>query len=398
MITLGQLKTFMATGTVNQALQGSSSTLGDIVHWVATDIISAAEFWWNRGSSSFDTVKGQAEYFLSNQVFMDKVWGMFDEDNDKPLIKKDLSWIYSTDATPTEQGDADFWAYVGQAECQALQTNSATLSFVSSNAADTAVDIIVKGVSSGVERYEPIVLDGTNTATATNPLTWDKLKPLSINLEQTVSGVVTGTLTTSTFTISSIAASSTSGDITVTTSAAHGLSVGQTVVQAGASDSAYNGSFTVTAVDSTTTYDVTATFTATDTGTMTQSWTVSEIPPNHLRVLRPHIRLQSVPGTAGDTINYFFYKRASEPVADSDVIDLPDIAFKPLRYGVEEIANFLTGKMQASNNAFEKYRDAKMELILKSERDIAGNEIKNWRESVPFTFRLPETISGSITT
>jgi hypothetical protein len=131
---------------------------------------------------------------------------------------------------------------------------------------------------------------------------------------------------------------------------------------------------------------------------MTQSWTVSEIPPNHLRVLRPHIRLQSVPGTAGDTINYFFYKRASEPVADSDVIDLPDIAFKPLRYGVEEIANFLTGKMQASNNAFEKYRDAKMELILKSERDIAGNEIKNWRESVPFTFRLPETISGSITT
>jgi|TARA_Y100000034_G_scaffold127744_2_gene181165 hypothetical protein len=398
MITLGQLKTFMATGTVNQTLQGSSSTLGDIVHWVATDIISAAEFWWNRGSSSFDTVKGQAEYFLSNQVFMDKVWGMFDEDNDKPLIKKDLSWIYSTDATPTEQGDADFWAYVGQAECQALQTNSATLSFVSSNAADTAVDIIVKGVSSGVERYEPIVLDGTNTATATNPLTWDKLKPLSINLEQTVSGVVTGTLTTSTFTISSIAASSTSGDITVTTSAAHGLSVGQTVVQAGASDSAYNGSFTVTAVDSTTTYDVTATFTATDTGTMTQSWTVSEIPPNHLRVLRPHIRLQSVPGTAGDTINYFFYKRASEPVADSDVIDLPDIAFKPLRYGVEEIANFLTGKMQASNNAFEKYRDAKMELILKSERDIAGNEIKNWRESVPFTFRLPETISGSITT
>lgn len=319
MMTLGQLKSFFATGTVNQSLQGGSSTMGQIVHWVATDIIATADFWWNRGSDSFDTVDGTAEYFLSNRVFMDKVWGMFDEDNDKPLFKKDLEWFYAVDATPTEEGDADFWAYVGQASCQAVPSAAGTISVVSSNGNDTNTDFVVRGISGGIERYEILVLDGTTAKTGS--ISWAANKPVSINLENTVLGVVTAT-------------------------------IGAT--------------------------------------------TVAQIPPKHLRVLRPHIRLFNVPGTTGDTINYFFYKRATEPVSDSDVIDIPDIAFKALRYGIEEIAYFLTSKLRASNDSFEKYKDAKMELVAISERDVAGNEIKNFRETVPFAFRLPDTITGSV--
>src|SRR3990167_1359123 len=319
MMTLGQLKTFFATATVNQSLQGTNSPMGSIVHWVATDIISTADFWWNRGSTSFDTVDGTAQYFLSNQVQDDKIWGMFDEDNDKPLHKKDLEWIYAADPTPTDEGDADYWAYVGQASCQAVATAAGTVSVSSSASADTQKDVVITGVSSGVERYEILTLQGTSTVTG--PISWAVTPPLSINLGEICTGV-----------------------ITVTRGAV----------------------------------------------------TVAEIPPKHLRVLRPHVRLFKVPGTTGDTINYFFYKRATEPVSDADLIDIPDIAFKALRYGLEEISFFLVGKLQASTAAHKKYQEAIRELIAVSERDIAGNEIKNWRESIPLTYRLPDTITGSV--
>lgn len=65
------------------------------------------------------------------------------------------------------------------------------------------------------------------------------------------------------FTITSIANSSTSGDITVT--ATHTLLVGDMVELDG--DTGYDGTYDVTAISTTTTFDVTATFVATGTGT-----------------------------------------------------------------------------------------------------------------------------------
>jgi len=58
------------------------------------------------------------------------------------------------------------------------------------------------------------------------------------------------------------------GQITVTTTGAHGLAVGDMISQTGLSDSAYVGIFEVDTVPTTTTYTVTAVFTATGTGTM----------------------------------------------------------------------------------------------------------------------------------
>ena len=71
-------------------------------------------------------------------------------------------------------------------------------------------------------------------------------------------------------TITSIANSSTSGDITVT--ATHALVVGDMVELDG--DTGYDDTYDVTAVSGTTTFDVTATFSATGTGTA--RWTSEE--------------------------------------------------------------------------------------------------------------------------
>ena len=57
------------------------------------------------------------------------------------------------------------------------------------------------------------------------------------------------------------------GDITVTTSADHGLSVGDHVTISGTTD--YNGDYTINTVPSTTTFTVTKTYTSSQTGTWT---------------------------------------------------------------------------------------------------------------------------------
>ena len=65
------------------------------------------------------------------------------------------------------------------------------------------------------------------------------------------------------YTVTAIAASGTSGDITVT--ATHTLVVGDNVEIDG--DTGYDGTYTVTAISTTVSFDVTATFVATGTGT-----------------------------------------------------------------------------------------------------------------------------------
>ncbi len=65
------------------------------------------------------------------------------------------------------------------------------------------------------------------------------------------------------------------GDITVTTLAAHGLSVDDIISQTGLTDAAYVGIFQVLSVPTTTAYTVTAVFIATDAGSMDQAATLT---------------------------------------------------------------------------------------------------------------------------
>lgn len=320
MMTVGDLKTFFSSGTVNQALRSSgSATMGQVIQMVVSDMVGKADFWWNQAQDTFDTVSGTAQYFLSNRVFLDKIWGMVDEDNDLPLTKVDLSRIYSYDPTPTETGNQNVWAYVDEASCQAVPTAAGVMTVSSSSVSDTSINFVLKGKVSGIERYETGTLNGTTTVTGA--LSWDSGEPVAINLNSKAAGLVT----------------------------------------------------------------------------FTRGVTMAEIPPGHLRVLRPRIRLgQLVPGTTGDTIRYFFYKRALPLVSDADLVDLPDIAFRALRYGIEEIVFFLVGKTSASEAAFKKYEMAMNELINVSDRDIAGNELKMLQKNIPFAYRLPETITYTV--
>ena len=319
MITLGDLKDLFAVGTVNQSLNAAGSRMGKIVHWVLADIYSAADFWWNRANDTFTTVDGTAEYFLNNRVQDNMIWGMQNQSStERKILKKDLSFFYDLDPTPTDTGTPAFWAYVGQAECQAKPTVAGTLSFVSSNAADISIDVPVRGKSGGIERFEILKADGTNTITGT--ISWDADSLLSISLEQAAAGVLT---------------------------------------------------FTRGAV------------------------VVAEIPPGYLRVQRPIVRFFPVPGSA-DTIQYHYYKKSLPLVSDAEVVDLPDMGFKALRYGCEEIIHFINSQTSESATAFQKYELALKELISKSERDVAGNDIKGIRHTVPFAARLPETIDGSV--
>lgn len=323
MQTLGQLKSFFSQAVVNQALL-SGTQINDWVYWVATDIVTTAPFWWNRGRPrTFATVDGTAEYFLSSRVMLDNVWGMYDQTSDQPLHKRDIEWMYAQDPTPTDEGDPSYWAYVGHHEAQAIDATGGAVTAVSSNALDTDIDVVCRGPASSIEDYDILTLNGTTSVSGSKSTSFDANAVVEINLESAAQGIVTVT----------------------------------------------GGS---------------------------GSTTLASIPPGETRVQCPLIRLFLVPGDA-NTIQYHFYKTQKRPVSDSEMIDLPEIAYKALHYGIEEIAHFYNGKQQASLNAFEKYREAKRELVSLSERDIAGNEIKDYKETGPFHLRLPETIDGSVT-
>ena len=319
MMTLGDVKTFMSSVTVNQGLAAAGSIMGNIAHWVVNDIYTTAEFWWNQDEDTFDTVDGQSDYFLNNKVMGNKVWGMYDQDNDRKIHKLDsLQEIYDRDPTPTDEADPRYWAYVRKASCQAVPAAAGTISISSTNASDSG-DFVIRGKVSGIERYEILGVQGTTAVNGS--LSWDANEPLMMNLEQAGNGLLTATV----------------GAITV-----------------------------------------------------------AQIPPGHLRVLRPQIRLDKVPGTTGDTIRYFFYKRSVPLISDSELVDLPDMAFRAFRYGCEEICFLLVNKIQASQAAFEKREKAISDLIIASERDVAGKELKMAREPSPFAFRLPDLIQYTV--
>ena len=79
---------------------------------------------------------------------------------------------------------------------------------------------------------------------------------------------------TAQFPIASIADAG-GGDITVTTTGAHGLAINDIISQTNLADAAYVGFFKILTVPTTTTYTVTAVFTATDTGSMDQASTLT---------------------------------------------------------------------------------------------------------------------------
>lgn len=128
--------------------------------------------------------------------------------------------------------------------------------------------------------------------------------------------------------------------------------------------------------------------------TVARSVTIATIPPGYLRVECPKIRLQLVPGGTY-TIVYPYYKKPVKPTQDNDIIDIPNEAFKALRYGIEEIGHMNNGDMDYSEASRKKYIEAKRELWIWSNRNLNKNETKDYRRTPPFDARIPQTITGN---
>lgn len=188
MITLGTLKNEFASFLVNQTI---ATRMSDWVYWVLMDIVSSNEYWWNKKVGTFSTTSGTAQYFLNHRVNMRQLKAMFDTTNNSEIKERSLEWIYTADPTPTETGTPKHWAYVNQANVQAVATTGAIVSVASSSASDTNISVRVSGKVSGIERTETITTNGTNSVSGT--LVWDAGEISSIVLASVCAGVLTAT-------------------------------------------------------------------------------------------------------------------------------------------------------------------------------------------------------------
>ena len=312
MITLSTIKSELKLFHVNQTI---GSRVNDWVYWVLCDIVASNDYWWNKKTATLTTVSGAAEYFLNHRVNMKQLKRFYDTTNNNVIDEVPLEDIYSYDPTPTETGTPTKWAFINQAEVQAVASSAATVSVVSGSTADLSQKVVIRGLVSGIERIEELTLNGTTAVAGT--LTWAAGEIESCVLSATCTGT-----------------------ITVTSSAT----------------------------------------------------TIVAIPPGYLRIQCPKIRFQLVPnGTY--SLTYIFYQTPVRPSSDNDIIDLPDEAFKALRYGLEEIGHYNNGDIDFSSAASRKYAEAKRELAIWSQRNLNQNEVKDYATAAPTGYRWPPTIT-----
>ncbi len=192
MLTLGTIRTQFTNFLANQ---GVSNLVGDWVYWSLCDLFKTEhKFWWNKRRTSFATVDGTAEYFLSSDVWGKDILWMGDESvQGKVIVEKDLEDIYAYDSTPTEEGEPFCWALVNQAHVQSSNT-ATTSSAVSSSDSDMSIQVTIRGRVSGNERVEQIQLNGTTAATPSSALNWDADSIYSVTLASVCTGVVTVTV------------------------------------------------------------------------------------------------------------------------------------------------------------------------------------------------------------
>lgn len=186
MITLATLKNEFAEFLVNQTI---SSRMPDWIEWALTDMIAGEDYWWNREIGTLTTVSGTAFYFLNHRVNMKQVASMYDTTNLREVKECDLEDIYKRISDLSTVGTPQNWAFVNQAEVQALNTSAGTVSVVSSSTADVSQKAVVRGLVNGIERYEQLTLNGTSSATSM--LSFDANSVESVVLSSSCAGYVT---------------------------------------------------------------------------------------------------------------------------------------------------------------------------------------------------------------
>lgn len=129
----------------------------------------------------------------------------------------------------------------------------------------------------------------------------------------------------------------------------------------------------------------------------TGATTIAAIPPGFQRLSCPRIRLWHVPSEVF-TIPYIFYQRPMKPVNDSDIIDLPDNAFKAVMSGVDYYGYKNNGDIDFAKEAKFQFEQDKRDLYSQSTREL--NKIYRKQFGVSWSnankWCLPRTISASV--
>lgn len=172
-----------------------------------TDIDSVIIRWLNRGQKviqskgpdggwmwlrqydyTLTTTSSVEAYALSSLVDTSKIISFRDTSSPRYISNMSESHFQRFEPGPTATGDAFLYRLVGFSPVQNQPTSASTLSFTSSSASDTAVDIRVKGLNgSSVLVEDTVTLNGTNAVTTTNSYT----KVLSLSKDAVTVGSVT---------------------------------------------------------------------------------------------------------------------------------------------------------------------------------------------------------------
>jgi len=163
-----------------------------------------------------------------------------------------------------------------------------------------------------------------------------------------------------------------------------------------------NGTTTATATSPLTwtadsVYSVSLSAACTGAVTVTIGNVVAVIPPGLQRIQCPRIRLWRVPGDTL-TLPYIYYQKAMKPVADGDIVDIPDFAMDTLLKGLFYWGHRNNGENQLAQSTWNEYLVSKDKLRSISQGQIAQDNKKEWAVSqgdVPYT--LPRTITATVT-
>lgn len=181
---------------------GRAALVPEVLHQVVMDVCGRRPYWWNVGTSTLSTVANQVNYPLSSRVDGRRVLILNDETGDNQINLVSLAKHLFSDPTPTETGTPYDFSFIGQHSVQGVPSAASLLSLVSTSAADTSQKVVVRGLVSGVERYEVIDLNGVAAVSST--LTYDASQYLEIQKSAATTGIVTITSNASAVTIATI--------------------------------------------------------------------------------------------------------------------------------------------------------------------------------------------------
>lgn len=154
-----------------------------------------------KDSNSFATVDGTYLYYLDPRVMqLDKPMRIT---SDQSIIdymsRKQFEKDYPHPAS-TEEGEPSIYVPMRKVRASAQPTASSQLSIASTSASDTAVYVVVNGISGGNRKTERLLLTGATPVTSTNSYT----EILAISKDATV-GTVTATSNSGAVTVVSLA-------------------------------------------------------------------------------------------------------------------------------------------------------------------------------------------------